>query len=264
MLPDFPWFIYAFVGVILLVGFIDRFVAEPRRRRVRQEQLDVLGREAERRGWSVSYERKYAGADLAFNGTTNGIAWQLATTVRERRGTRYQSSGTTRSQSVWRTDRGAIALGELLAIWPAFGQSEGAPAAGTGAAQFFVDLLVTPLINALGPDRVDRQLFTRAEPYLTPSIANAYLLRATRADTMARFLDSGALRALESSRDWLPVNGANHLIVGVVTQAGVTLLIEGWVEDVERIARLADIGTALAQAAEAAATPQGARPTHSS
>lgn len=251
MLADVPWFIYVFVGGILLVGLIDT-LQRPARRRKRLEQIAQLRIEAERRGWRVEYEMRSRGATLKFRGSREGVAWELESTVHSTRGARLESGGSTHSRAVWRTDAGRVAEGQLLVVWPSFGQPD-IQQAGTGAAQFFVDLLVTPLINGLGADRVDRQLFTRAQPFQNDALSHAYFLRTTNPELMQAFLDGGAAAALGSAAEWLSSREANHLIVGVVSDAGVTLLIEGWVEELARVAQLADVGVALAEAAQRAA-----------
>jgi hypothetical protein len=66
---------------------------------------------------------------------------------------------------------------------------------------------------------------------------------------MHRFLDAGARGALIDAARWLPERRIpHHLVLALIGTQGLSILVAGWVDDVEMIERVAIVGARLAQA----------------
>lgn len=116
-------------------------------------------------------------------------------------------------------------------------------------------LMLTPLISALGAQGPEADLITNARPVVPEDavLRANYLFRASDPAAMNRFLDAGARPTLIDAAPWLPArDGANHLIIAALSESGLTILVRGWVSDIEVIAKIVRVGAELARAWQSA------------
>lgn len=237
-------FVVAFF--ILFAGFVVYdMIQKPKRIRAAKEQDARMAEEARTRGWKLEISREPRSVSYDYSGTTDGIPWRLELRSWE------SGRGSTRQDRVssrWFTDS-VKTRGGILLVWPSFGMPQDVSPASV--PPFVVKLMLTPLINALGAQGPEAELITNATPVVPDdAILRAnYLLRATDPAAMNRFLEAGARAALIDAAPWLPVrDGVNHLIIAALSEGGLTLLVRGWVNDLEVLSRVVHVGAQLARA----------------
>lgn len=237
-------FAVGFVAIIALFLVYD-MVQRPKRLKAAREKDARSVAEAARRGWMLAVQREPREVTYDYSGTTDGISWTFA--LRARRVGRG-ASAQERVTSRWST--GAVKTrGGILLIWPSFGMPQ--DVAVTSVPQFVLKLMLTPLINALGAEGPEAEMIANAAPFVPDdaTLRSHYLLRATEAASMGRFLDAGGQAALIGAANWLPLRDApHHLIVASLGPGGLTLLVRNWVDDLDLVAKIADVGVAFAKA----------------
>lgn len=235
------------IGLVALIAIfvIYDMIQRPKRLKAAQENDARLAQEAARRGWKLEVRREARLVEYDYSGTTDGIPWKLELRARSvGRGSNTQDRVTSR----WFT--GAVTTrGGILLIWPSFGMPQDVPL--TNVPQFVLKLMLTPLINALGAEGPEAEMIANATAVVPDdaTLRAHYLLRATEPASMDRFLDAGARAALIGASTWLPVRDTpNHLIVASLAPGGLTVLVSKWIEDLDFIAKVADVGVELAKA----------------
>ena len=240
------WIVPGIVLTVVLAAIIASAIQEPKRKREREERDRRRAEEVARHGWKLDVVRGPGRVEYRYSGRTSGVAWTCDT---QSWTTGRPSTGRAdRVLTRWSTDDTRTREG-ILAIWPSFGASQ--QPTGVEVPQFVLNLMLTPLINALGADAPEAGQLSTATPLIPgdPRIRDHYLLRATDPERMKRFLDAGAGSALGHASSWLPSrSNDNHLIIAVISERGLTILLRGWVDDVAAIARLSDLGAALVTA----------------
>jgi hypothetical protein len=240
-------------GTIFVVGFFVIFAAfvvydmiqRPKRLKAAQEQDARMAEEVIRRGWKLEVNRAPRSVSYEYSGTSDGIPWKFE--LRSWQAGRGRNSQD-RVSSRWFTEA-VKTRGGILLVWPSFGMPQ--DVSPTSVPSFVMKLMLTPLINALGAQGPEADLITNATAVgpEDPILRANYLLRATDPAAMNRFLDAGALAILVDAAPWLPVrDSANHLIVAALSEHGLTLLVSGWVNDVEVLSKIVGVGAGLARA----------------
>lgn len=240
-------------GTVFVVGFFVLFgtflvydlIQRPKRLKAAQEQDARMAEEARSRGWKLEVRREPRRVSYDYSGISEDIQWKLELRSWE------SGRGSTRQDRVssrWFTES-VKTRGGILLIWPSFGMPQ--DVSPTSVPPFVMKLMLTPLINALGAQGPEADLITNATPVVPedPVLRANYLFRASEPAAMNRFLDAGARETLIDAAPWLPVRGGtNHLIVVALSEHGLTLLVSGWVNDVELLSRIVAVGADLARA----------------
>ncbi|HET7707877.1 MAG TPA: hypothetical protein VFM36_17455 [Thermoanaerobaculia bacterium] len=238
--------IFVVAMFVLIAGFVAYdMIQRPKRLKAAQEQDARRGEEVRRRGWKLEVERGPREVSYDYSGTEEGIPWKFELRSWEAgRGSTRQD----RVSSRWFTES-VKTRGGILLIWPSFGMPQ--DVSPTSVPPFVMKLMLTPLINALGAQGPEADLITNASPVVPddPLLRANYLLRATDPAAMNRFLDAGARATLIDAAPWLPVReGANHLIIAALSESGLTILVSGWVNDVELLSKVVRAGAELSRA----------------
>lgn len=240
-------------GTILVGGFFVLFatfvvydmIQRPKRIKAAREQDARMAEEARGRGWKLEVIREPRSVSYDYSGTTEEIEWKLELRSWE---TGRGSTRQDRVSSRWLT--GSVKTrGGILLVWPSFGMPQ--EVSPTNVPAFVMKLMLTPLISALGAQGPEADLILNATPIVPedPVLRANYLLRATDPAAMSRFLDAGARATLIDAAPWLPVrDGANHLILIALSERGLTILVSGWVKDLEVLAKIVHVGARLARA----------------
>lgn len=249
------WIIPGVMLTIVVAAIIASAIQAPKRRREAEERDRRRSEEVERRRWKLEVERAPRGLVYRYSGSSDGIAWTCETKS-------WSVGRTSNSQhrvlTRWSTDDTRTREG-ILAIWPSFGASP--QQSSLEVPQFVLNLMLTPLINALGEDAPEAAQLSTATAVVPedPRLRDHYLLRATNPEAMQRFLGRGAGSLLADAASWLPSRSSDHhLIIAVISERGFAVLLRGWVDDVAHIARIAELGSALAKAqrgTDSASTP---------
>ncbi|MGZ8867286.1 MAG: hypothetical protein ACXW2P_03005 [Thermoanaerobaculia bacterium] len=239
-----PTLAIGFVALIAIFLIYDR-IQRPKRLKAAQEKDARLAQDAARRGWKLEVRREPRGVEYDYSGTADGIPWKF-----ELRARRVGRGSTAQDRVTSRWSTGAVKTrGGILLIWPSFGMTQDVPL--TNVPQFVLKLMLTPLINALGAEGPEAEMIANATAVVPDdsTLRAHYLLRATEPASMERFLDAGAREALVGAAPWLPVRDTpNHLIVASLAPGGLTVLVGNWIEDLDLIAKIADVGVQLAKA----------------
>jgi hypothetical protein len=237
-------FAIGFVALIAIFVVYD-LIQRPKRRKAAQEKDARLAQEAARRGWKLDVRREARRVEYDYSGTTDGIPWKFELRARRvGRGSNAQDRVTSR----WSTSA-VKTRGGILLIWPSFGMPQ--DVSPTNVPQFVLKLMLTPLINALGAEGPEAEMIANATAVVPDdsTLREHYLLRATEPASMERFLDAGARAALIGAAPWLPARDVpNHLIVASLAPAGLTVLVSNWIDEIDLIAKVADVGVRLAKA----------------
>ncbi|HEX6086295.1 MAG TPA: hypothetical protein VF266_17325 [Thermoanaerobaculia bacterium] len=234
--------VLALFAAAFLAAMVYEWVQKPKREQAAREARERRASEVARRGWTLDVTTAHNSTIYVYSGTTGGVAWRCEMSSWTSRGRSSQQKVFTR----WSTDAGSLPEG-VFVIWPSFGAGDGKQI-DASMPQFLLDLLLTPLIRALGADANTASLITNATPVASED--PAYLLRATDPDAMQRFLDRGAREALRDAAPWLPQRASeHHLVIAVAGRQGLAILLRGWVDDVDLIERVALVGSRLARAA---------------
>jgi hypothetical protein len=147
----------------------------------------------------------------------------------------------------WSTSEAVLPHG-ILAIWPNFGEAQQIT---TQVPQFIMNLILSPLVKALGADAATAEFLANAIVIAdhNETVKERYLLRATDERLMHRFLDAGARGAIVDAASWLPDRSdPNHLVLALIGAQGLAILLAGWVDDVKTIDRVSVVGARLANA----------------
>lgn len=220
---------------------------KPKRLKKRQEEDARRQAEVARRGWTLDIQRERRNALFTYRGTTEGIPWTCEMSSWTS-GPNIDSGTQTRVFTRWSSEQPVLRDG-ILAFWPAFGA--GQQAAGPQVPQFVLNLLLAPLIKALGGKGGDASLLAQATPVVTEDavLSKAWLLRATDPRAMHRLLEAGGREALAEAASWLPVrDNPHHLTIAAIWQPGLSIVIAGWVDEISEIERISAFGARLARA----------------
>lgn len=236
------WIPLVVVGAILVLAGYDR-MQKPKREQAAREAQQRRASEVARRGWTLDVTTSDNSTIYVYSGTTEGVAWRCEMSSWTSRG-RVGESSHQKTFTRWSTEAGALRDG-VFVIWQGFGDR--GQQVHAGMPQFLLNLLLTPLIRALGADANVAARITSATPVAPDE--PGYLLRATDPAAMQLFLDRGAREALRDAAPWLPQRSAeHHLVLALAGERGLAILLRGWVDDVEWIERVAVVGSRLARA----------------
>lgn len=234
--PPFVYFLIAFAVLFVVLPLLSRGT-----RKREKEAAERAAQEASLRGWK--YEPVAAGSILwqVYRGRTDGIPWTFRTS-------RFRSTrrdvGTPGSR--WETD--AVKLeNDVIAIWPSFFEADSVKV--VNAPTFVLNLILRPIMNALGAEPKDAERLSSLQPVEHDTLGSNYLLRASNPALIGKFLDAGAARELEENAAWLTDRTGSHLIIAVVWDRGVQIVMRGQILDLDAISRIAKMGAALTEAA---------------
>ena len=244
------WFVIAFAAVFIALVVID-LMQRPKQAREAAENRARRDAEVTRRGWTLeSTTTRDQRTIVVISGTTGGVNWTCemnARTFSNRVGEMSHERVFTR----WSASEPVLREG-LLSIWPRFGK---APEIGPAMPEFVLELLLTPLVRALGTDAATAEMLHTATVVSSgdTTVDTHYLIRATDGRLMHHVLDAGARAVLAEVASWFPVrSNPHHLVLATFGSQGVTILLKGWVEDLEVVDRVAVVGAALTNAFRAA------------
>ena len=232
------------VAVVLMAIFI--FVAmlkRPKGVKTSKEAHDRRAAEATRRGWKLEVSGSGDEPVCVYSGTTDFIRWRCEMRAKyvARHGDdmRRQTAHTR-----WSTDAARLAQG-LVIVMPASAGGELIPA---GLPPEMLGRLA-PLMEILGVDASDAPLVGTATVVDDPALNAHYRLRATDPAVLRQFLDGGARAALLEAAPWLAGSATAHpLVVATLGRRGLAVVLQGWVEDLEVVERVATVGSRLASA----------------
>ena len=234
----------AILALIAVLTAMEKFVWEPKRRQRAAHEDERRKSDAIGRGWRFDTERLPQSVVHRYDGVTDGVSWTC------KAGSWTRGTARNRQEKVftlWNTAAARLEEG-ILVIWPAFGSPD-QPNLDFNVPQFVLDLFLTPLITALGGDDLLRQQIREAQRIESGELQGSFILRATDQAAMARFLDAGARAALLDAAMWLPTRDGHNLVIAVVWRGGVSILLRGFVADLDRIERVSKFGAAIARAA---------------
>lgn len=240
------WIIAFFVGAFVAAAVYER-VQKPKREQAAREARERREAEVARRGWTLEITTGDRRVEYVYSGTTEGVAWRCEMRAWEA-GSRMNRTDQQRQFTRWFTDRATVPDG-MLVVWPSFG-GQPQPQPGPNVPQFVMNLLLQPLLTALGGDARDAEMLQRALPVDTgdPALRANYSLRATDPALMQRFLAAGAREALAEAAPWLAGRSQpHHLVVAAVRARGLHIVLRGWVDDIGIVDRTAALGARLAR-----------------
>jgi hypothetical protein len=136
---------------------------------------------------------------------------------------------------------------DVIAIWPSFFESDSVKV--VNAPTFVLNLILRPIMNALGAEPKDAERISSLQPVDHDRLGSHYLLRASDPALIRKFLDAGAARQLEENAAWLTDRIGSHLIIAIVWNRGVQIVMRGQVLELDAISRIAKLGAALTEAA---------------
>lgn len=233
-------------GFLILAGLVvTSRVYGTQRRAAELQQRAAFENEARLRRWVVEERVEAAQTISEVRGETHGVRWRLQR--------RYSRSGGRRDAPPPNTLWSAASVGlpdAMLIVWPSFGPVDMNKLAS--APKFLVDMMLTPLVNALGVDEKEAAMISSARAYSKPvaRLAERYAVRTTDEAWLDRFLASGGSDALVTAGPWLVDSEADHhLVVGIVSRSGVRLQLSGFVADADLISKIAELGVAMVRAA---------------
>ncbi len=238
------WLVALFALLFVSLMVFD-FVQRPKRARAAQEARERRLAEVARRGWTLEVTQTGNSNLTVYSGTTDGVPWRCEMNLWRSPG----GYGRTSQEKVfthWSAPDAVLPRG-ILAVWPNFGGAQ----IDVNVPQFVMNLVLGPLVRALGADAATAELLTTATVVTSddPALNARYLLRATDARLMHRFLDAGARGALIDAAAWLPERSKpHHLVLMVAGAQGLSILLSGWVDDMEYLERVAGVGARLATA----------------
>jgi hypothetical protein len=223
------------VGAIVVVAILKR----PKRVKTSQDVQERRMAEATRRGWRLEVAGNEDEPACVYSGTTDFIPWRCEMRARDVvRGTDDAAQQVAHTR--WSTDAARLADG-LLLITPVAGGNELMPAAMPP------ELLarMAPLMELLGVDPRDAALVGSATLVEDPELNAHYRMRATEPATARKFLDGGGRAALLEAASWL-ARPPHPLLVSTLSRRGLTIMLQGWVEDLDVVERVARMGSRLA------------------
>ena len=226
------------IAIVAAIGFVG-YVKRPRRVEMSKDAQEGRAAAAARRGWRMEVTGKGDDAACVYSGTTDFIPWRCEMRARDVvRGTDDSVHQTAFTK--WSTDAARLGQG-LLLVTPRSGDEVIFPAAMPP------ELLprLAPLMEMLGIDPRDIQLVAKASAVDDAALNVRYRVRTTEASAAQRFLDAGGRVALVDAGSWL--TGPPHpLIALTLGRRGLTVLLRGWIDDLDVVERVAKLGSQVA------------------
>lgn len=230
------------VGGLLVLG-IALLAFVYRTKRIDLSKTASAAREsaAAQRGWRLEATGRGDDGQTVYSGITESIAWRCEMTARlVARPLHDQHQQATHTR--WSTSA-ARSGGALLIVTAVDGGADLIPA---NLPPEMIGLL-GPLLKTLGLEGTDAPLLAGATSVEEPALNPHYRLRASDVERMQRFLDSGAREALIESAPWLSGSESHPLVLLTLSARGLSIVVQGWIEDLDHVERLARLGARLAR-----------------
>jgi hypothetical protein len=238
------WLVALFAFLFIALVVFD-FVQKPKREKAAREARERRQAEVARRGWTLEVTSSGNSTVSTYSGTTDGVRWQCE--MNSWKSSRIGRASQEKVFTRWSTSEAVLPHG-ILAIWPNFGEAQQIT---TQVPQFIMNLILSPLVKALGTDAATAEFLANAMVVAdhNETLNERYLLRATDEPLMHRFLDAGARGALVDAGSWLPDRSdPNHLVLALIGTQGLSILLAGWVDDINTIDRISVVGARLVNA----------------
>lgn len=224
---------------LVVAAFAGGWFLARRQRQQADEQIRVVRTQATMRDWALDADS----TEYRYSGRSDGIQWTFHT-ARARHQTRPARVQPIVKPARWTTTAAKFDGGALVVV-PARG---GAMQIPVNLPSAVVDLALRPLVGALGGSPEDAAVLAKAEAFAEPALP-AFSLRATDAEAMRLFLDSGAREALSDAEPWLnDPDSALRLVTIVLWHRGLQIVTGTATNNPEQIARLGKFGAQLAKA----------------
>ena len=225
--------VFAVIAVVVIVR-------RPRRVATSKGAQERRASEAQQRGWTFEASGSGDEGACVYSGTTDFIPWRCE--MRTREVSSSPGDGTEqRSSTRWWTDAARLPQGVVL-VTPVSAPLDLVPSNLPPAML----ARAAPALQMLGIDPRDAGAVSSAAVVEDPSLPQ-YRLRASDAATLRSFLDGGARAALADAASWL-LPGRHKLLVVSLGSRGLAIVVDGWVDDLSLVDRIAHAGSQLAAA----------------
>jgi hypothetical protein len=215
----------------------------------RQAATDAeLAEGARARGWSFATDHTPSRLVHKYGGSAGGVEW-TAESAADRRTSR--SRGAWANRTLWNGAAPPL-RDQVVEIWPARGSGI-QTGVNLSPDNPLVRMLFGPLTEALGVDGSrTAELLNVREWNSGGALEQHFMVRATDPATAERLLNDEARAALLAYGEWTAqsdsVQHGGGLILALYWDQGLTILTR-WA-DLEGVARLTDVGSALCKAAQ--------------
>jgi len=239
----FHYLVIGIAAAMILMGFVLRAGSAKR-----QAANDAeLAEGARARGWSFATDHTPGRLVHKYGGSAGGVEWTAESATYRRTG---RTRGTWANRTRWNGSAPPL-RGQVVEIWPARGSGI-QTGVNLSPDNPLVRMLFRPITEALGVDESrTAELLNVSEWNSGGSLEQHFSVRATDPATAERLLNDEARAALLAYGEWTAQpDSARHgggLILALYWDQGLTILAR-WA-DIEGVARLTEVGSALCKAA---------------